>query len=90
MRGADLGADGAVAALPHHRSVAHVHGLVEGLQESEKKQSEMIEWENKQSWPKKIVLGCVIPPAGAVARSRNLGQFFWPTLYVRCAAGRIS
>ena len=29
-----------------------------------------------QSWPKKFVLGCVIPPAGAVARSRNLGQTF--------------
>ena len=29
-----------------------------------------------QSWPKKCVLGCVIPPAGAVARSRNLGQTF--------------
>ena len=28
------------------------------------------------SWPKKCVLGCVIPPAGAVARSRNLGQTF--------------
>ena len=26
-----------------------------------------------QSWPKKFVLGCV---AGAVARSRNLGQTF--------------
>ena len=32
VRRADLGADGAVAALPHHRSVAHVDGLVEGLQ----------------------------------------------------------
>ena len=29
-----------------------------------------------QSWPKKFVLGCVILPAGAVARSRNLGQTF--------------
>ena len=29
-----------------------------------------------QSWPKKFVLGCVIPPAGAVARSLNLGQTF--------------
>ena len=29
-----------------------------------------------QSLPKKFVLGCVIPPAGAVARSRNLGQTF--------------
>ena len=29
-----------------------------------------------QSWPNKFVLGCVIPPAGAVARSRNLGQTF--------------
>ena len=27
-----------------------------------------------QSWPK--VLGCVILPAGAVARSRNIGQTF--------------
>ena len=25
---------------------------------------------------KKLVLGCVIPPAGAVAQSRNLGQTF--------------
>ena len=25
---------------------------------------------------KRFVLGCVIPPAGAVARSRNLGQTF--------------
>ena len=25
-----------------------------------------------QSWPKKFVLGCVIPPAGTVVRSRNL------------------
>ena len=29
-----------------------------------------------QSWPKKCVIGCVILPAGAVARSRNLGQTF--------------
>ena len=29
-----------------------------------------------QSWPKKFVLGCVIPPAGAAARSRNLGPTF--------------
>ena len=29
-----------------------------------------------QSWPKKFVLGCVIPPAAAVARSHNLGQTF--------------
>ena len=29
-----------------------------------------------QSWPKKFVLGCVIPPAGVVARSRNLGHTF--------------
>ena len=29
-----------------------------------------------QSCPKKFVLGCVIPPAGAVARSRNPGQTF--------------
>ena len=29
-----------------------------------------------QSWSKKFVLGCVILPAGAVARSRNLGQTF--------------
>ena len=34
-----------------------------------------------QSWPKKFVLGCVIPPAGVVARSRNLGHTFWPSLY---------
>ena len=27
-----------------------------------------------QIWPKKFVLGCAIPPAGAVARSRNLGH----------------
>ena len=31
VRGADLGADGLVAALPHDGSVAHVHSLVEGL-----------------------------------------------------------
>ena len=31
VRGADLGAHGLVAALPHDGSVAHVHGLVEGL-----------------------------------------------------------
>ena len=31
-----------------------------------------------QSWPKKVVLGCVIPPVGAVARSRNLGQTILP------------
>ena len=29
-----------------------------------------------QSWPNKFVLGCVIPPADAVARSRNPGQTF--------------
>ena len=29
-----------------------------------------------QSWPKKFVLGCVILPTSAVARSRNLGQTF--------------
>ena len=29
-----------------------------------------------QSWPKKCVLCCVILPAGAVARSGNLGQTF--------------
>ena len=29
-----------------------------------------------QSWPKKFVLGCVIPPAGTVARSCNLGLTF--------------
>ena len=33
-----------------------------------------------QSWPKKFVLGCVILPAGAVARSRNLGQTFFVQL----------
>ena len=33
---------------------------------------------------KKYVLGCVIPPVGAVARSRNLqDKLFGPTLY-RC------
>ena len=31
---------------------------------------------HEQSWPKKCVLGCVIPPAGAVARSRNIGKTF--------------
>ena len=29
-----------------------------------------------QRWPKKFVLGCVNPPAGTVARSRNLEQTF--------------
>ena len=29
-----------------------------------------------QRWPKKCVLGCVIPPPGAGARSINLGQTF--------------
>ena len=33
-----------------------------------------------QSWPKKCVLGCVIPPAGAEARSRNLGHTFFGQL----------
>jgi len=33
VRGADVGADGVVAALPDDRSVTHVHRLVEGLQE---------------------------------------------------------
>ena len=31
---------------------------------------------NIQSRPKKFVLGCVIPTAGSLARSRNLGQTF--------------
>ena len=30
-----------------------------------------------QSWPKNNVLGCVIPPVGAVAGSRNLGHTFF-------------
>ena len=34
----------------------------------------MVFWDCLQSWPKKFVLGCVIPPAGTVARSRNLGH----------------
>ena len=35
------------------------------------------------SWPKKYVLGCVIPPAGEVAQSRNLAQtFFANSVYV--------
>ena len=29
-----------------------------------------------QSWPKKFVLGCAIPPAGAVARSLNQDKIF--------------
>ena len=36
VRRADLGADGLVAALSHHRRVAHVHRLVEGLQGRER------------------------------------------------------
>ena len=38
-----------------------------------------------QSWPKKFFLGCVIPPAGAVARSRNLGQ----TLFANSVVARM-
>ena len=35
-----------------------------------------VNFEVIQRWPKKCVLGCVIPPAGAVARLRNLGRTF--------------
>ena len=41
VRRADLGADGAVAALPHHRRVAHVHRLIEGLQARNKQSNEL-------------------------------------------------
>lgn len=39
VRGADLGADGLVAALPHDGGVAHVHRLVEGLETPKEKGS---------------------------------------------------
>ena len=32
-----------------------------------------------QTWPKKFVVGCVVPPAGALARSRNQAQPFLAT-----------
>ena len=37
-----------------------------------------------QSWPKKCILGCVIPPASAVVSSRNLGQTFLVSTGVKC------
>ena len=35
-----------------------------------------------QSWPKKLVLGCVISPLRQQEESRNLGQPFLATLYL--------
>ena len=40
-----------------------------------------------QSWPKKFVLGCVIPPSIAVARSRTLGQTFLANSVQGASAG---
>ena len=37
-----------------------------------------------QSWPKKVVLGCVMSPLRQQAESRNLGQTFSATLYCSC------
>ena len=75
----------AVVKMSRAIHFAHFRQMIVGASHvmvyTEDQLQNMCKTEGSTELAKKRALGCVIPPAGAVARSRNLGQTFLANLY---------